>query len=185
MLLNPSSNHETLGFDEMVQECNTLVWIRGVLREIGLTLADVIILDICTLLDDYRIKRMDEDKKYRAMYEAFNVTQEMLQMIKPNIIVSCQCSSSGIKWGGGTHEIAKKLCSSVWRAEHGQVKETYIEGHKIHVVQAYHPGSFLNHRSREDPNGERLKRLLLRVYRPCGWKLERNDVEAKWNSWVD
>ena len=179
MLLNPSPNHETLSLDEMVRECKTLVWIRGILREIGLTLADVIILDICTLLDDRHIGKMDEDEKDRAMYEAYNVTWEMLQMIKPKITVSCQCSSSDNKWGGGTHEIAKELCSSVRRAERGQVKETYIEGRKIHVVQAYHPGGFLNYSNHEDPNGECLKRLLLRVYRPCGWELKRKGVEAK------
>jgi len=156
-----------------------LVWIQGVLREIGLTLAEVIILDICTLLDDCHIRGMYENEKDRAMYEAYNVTREMLQMIKPKIIVSCQCSTFNIKWGGGTHEIARKLCSSMRGAENGEVNETYIEGHKIHVVQAYHPGGFLNHSSREDPNGERLRRLLLRVYRPCGWELKWKEVEAK------
>jgi hypothetical protein len=178
MLLNPSPNHERLSFDEMVRECKTLVWIQGVLREIGLTLAEVIILDICTLLDDLRIGKMDENEKDQAMWEAYNVTWEMLQMIKPKIIVSCQCSTLDRKWGGGTHEIAKVLRSSIRGAGRGQVNETYIEGHKIYVVQAYHPGGFLNHSSHKDPNGERLKWLLLRVYRPCGWELKRKQVEA-------
>jgi hypothetical protein len=168
MLLNPSPEHDTLSFDAMVRHCRTLKWIKGVLREIGLTLDDIIILDICPLLSDRDMASMDYDEKDEAMDEAFDLTKKMLQIIRPNIILSCQCSTTGEKWGFGNHEIAEKLCSSITRARGGEVIETDIEGHVIQVVQAYHPGGFLRYpETHHDPSGESLKELLSRIYHPC------------------
>lgn len=168
MLLNPSPGHNDMTFDTMVRHCWTLDWIQGVLKEIGLTLSEVIVLDICPLLSNDYIEKMNENNKYHALNEAFQLTQDMLQLIKPNIIISCQCSTAaGEKWGYVRHDIASKLCSSIPGAKSGQVIKTDIEGHAIHVVQAYHLAGRFKSGDHFDKNGEFLRRLLLRLYRPC------------------
>jgi hypothetical protein len=52
MLLNPSWQHEDLPFNKMVQKCPTLMWLETIFQRLGLDLADIIILDMCTLLSD-------------------------------------------------------------------------------------------------------------------------------------
>jgi hypothetical protein len=177
LLLNPAPTHEDLPFDQMVKKCKTLRWIEDVLREIGLELADVIILDACTLLsNDYINKLAGEGRKEEALSEAYDVTQNMLEMLKPNIILSCQCSTSFSDWSTGGHLIARELCSSLKRAKNKEVRKVTINDHIINVVQAYHPSSFLRlnsggRRKHHDPSGELLKGLFDRVYLPCAvWK---------------
>ncbi len=170
MLLNPSPDHDNhnLSFDKMVQRCKTLEWIQRVLTEIGLTLAEVIILDICPLLSDRCMESMDAYARIYAMNEAFDITWGMLRMIRPNIVVSCQCMTArGEKWACVRHEISSKLCSSTRLARQGDVVKTDIEGHPIHVVQGYHPSGFLNFPDHHDQSGESLRRLLFRIYSPC------------------
>lgn len=60
LLLNPSPGHRRLSFDYMVRACPTLSWVQGVLQELELRLDDVIILDICTLLDKDFLDRMQD-----------------------------------------------------------------------------------------------------------------------------
>jgi hypothetical protein len=136
---------------------------------VGLTLAEVIILDICPLLSDKGIESINADKRSEAMNEAFGVTREMLRIIRPNIIVSCQCSTTiDEKWECVNHDIAWKLRSSIRGAKDGQVIETNIDDHAIHVVQAYHPSGFLSdYYDHHDKSGESLRRLLFRIYGPC------------------
>jgi hypothetical protein len=170
MLLNPYPYHEVLSFDEMVRRCRTLGWLQEILQEINLKLGDIMILDVCTLLGDLRIKNLDEKERNKAMSDAYDVTWQMLEMTKPNIIISCQCKTMDFFWGGGMHVAAQRLCSSIRDA--GKVKKTDINGHAINVIQAYHPGGFLNH-DHPDPGGIRLKKLLHQVYLPCAvWKNE-------------
>jgi hypothetical protein len=181
ILLNPSPKHETLGFAEMVGVCGTLDWIQKTLEDINLTLADVIILDICPLLSDGCIEAIgkEKEKKKQAMYEAYDVTWQMLDMIRPNIIVSCQCSTQYVEWGDCGHPIALSLCSSMVGARTGQIRKTDVKGHTIYVVQAYHPGGFLNYPNHEDPDGVRLRKLLHRLYLPCAsWKEKQNPIDA-------
>lgn len=174
MLLNPAPTHEYLPFDKMVDGCKTLRWIEDALYGIGLGLADVIILDICTLLGSDRIRQLDKEGKRRkeqAFSEAYDVTQKMLEMIKPNIIVSCQCSTSFSDWSAGGHMIARELCSIIKRARAREVRKVNISNHTINVVQAYHPSDFLNRRGHHDPFGKLLKDLFQRLYTPCAhWK---------------
>ena len=121
-----------------------LRWIEDVLRDIGLELADVIILDACTLLSNDYIKELARlGRKDEAISEAYDVTQKMLQMLKPNIILACQCSTSFPKWDTGGHVVARELCSSMQRAKNKEVRKVTINDHIINVVQAYHPSSFL------------------------------------------
>jgi hypothetical protein len=178
LLLNPAPTHEKLPFDQMVKNCKTLKWIEDVLREIGLELDDVIILDACTLLGSNPIDELARvGRKEEAISEAYDVTQKMLQMLKPNIILSCQCSTSFSKWGSGAHFIARELCSSIQRAKNKEVRRVATSGHIINVIQAYHPSGFLrldrgrNRKSHHDPTGEFLKGLFEKVYLPCvAWK---------------
>ena len=186
LLLNPAPTHEHLPFDQMVGECRTLKWIENVLEGIGLELADVMILDACTLLSNDYIRQLEEEgngRKEQALSEAYDVTQKMLEMIKPSIIISCQCSTSFSKWGTGGHVIARELCSSMRRAKNREVRKVNISGHTINVVQAYHPSSFLrldrcpNGKSHHDPSGKQLQDLFQKLYLPCGsWKSQRTIV---------
>ena len=178
MLLNPAPTHEYLPFDKMVDACKTLRWIEDVLYGIGLQLADVIILDTCTLLSNDRIRQFGKQgrrKKEQAISEAYDVTQKMLKMIKPNIIVSCQCSTSFSDWGAGGHVIARELCSSIEGARAREVRKVNLSGHTINVVQAYHPSGFLNRKGHHDPFGKLLKELFQRLYFPCSnWKSQHD-----------
>src|SRR5436305_4065138 len=45
LLQNPSQNHDRQNFRDMVDNCQTLLWLEKVLRASGLTVNDVIILD--------------------------------------------------------------------------------------------------------------------------------------------
>jgi len=180
LLLNPAPTHEHLPFDQMIENCQTLNWIEDVLKEIGLELADVIILDACTLLGKKYIDELaEEGRKEEALSEAYDVTQKMLEMLKPNIILSCQCSTSFSDWGTGGHLIARELCSSLKRAKNKEVRKVTINDHIINVVQAYHPRSFLRlngggRSKHHDPSGELLKGLFDRVYLPCAvWKSQQ------------
>jgi len=172
MLLNPAPKHEYLAFDEMVQGCKTLRWIEDVLHRVGLGLADVIILDACTLLSNDRIRQIEREggmKKEQALSEAYDVTEKALQAIKPNIILSCQCSTTFPEWRVVGHVIAEELSSSIKRA--GEVRNVEINNQMIDVIQAYHPGSFLNRKGHHDPSGQKLKELFRRLYLPCAtWK---------------
>ena len=174
MLLNPAPMHEYLPFDQMVDECKTLIWIENVLSSIGLGLGDVIILDACTLLGSDRIRELEREgreTKERALSEAYDVTEKMLQAIKPNIILSCQCSTSFSAWSAGGHRIAVELCSSIKRAKAGEVRHVQINDRMIDIIQAYHPSGFLNRAGHHDHLGRSLKNLFQRLYIPCAnWK---------------
>lgn len=178
LLLNPAPTHEFMPFDKMVDECKTLRWIEDLLYGIGLGLGDVIILDACTLLGSDRIKQLGKEgkrKKEQAMAEAYTVTQEMLRLIKPNIILSCQCSTSFSDWSAGGHVIARQLCSSIRSAKNREVKKVYLNERAINVIQAYHPSGFLNNKgdrkAHHDTFGNLLQGVFQTVYSPCGnWK---------------
>jgi len=178
LLLNPAPTHEFLPFDQMVKECKTLRWIEDVLFKIHLGLGDVIILDACTLLSNDRIRMLEKEskkKKEQAMAEAYDLTQEMLKHIQPNIILSCQCSTSFSRWSAGGHAIAWQLCSSIKTAKDRQVKKVYLNNRTINVIHGYHPSGFLNNRGgsklHHDTFGDLLKSVFRTVYSPCAtWK---------------
>lgn len=174
LLLNPAPTHEFLPFNEMVDECNTLRWIEDTLHGIGLGLGDVIILDACTLLGSDRLRQLGRKgrrMKQQAMAEAYDVTQEMLRLIEPSIILSCQCSTSFPDWNAGGHLIARQLCSSIRAARNREVKEVYLDDNCVNVIQAYHPSGFLNRNTHHDTFGYLLEAVFRTVYFPCGnWK---------------
>jgi hypothetical protein len=178
LLLNPAPTHEFMPFDQMVDECKTLRWIEDVLYGVGLGLGDVIILDACTLLGNDRIKRLGREgkrKKEQAMAEAYDVTQEMLRVIQPNIILSCQCSTSFPDWSAGGHVIARQLCSSIPSAKDREVKKVYLNDRTVNVIHAYHPSGFLNNKgdrkAHHDTFGDLLKGVFQTVFFPCAnWK---------------
>ncbi|KAH6672842.1 hypothetical protein B0J14DRAFT_591839 [Halenospora varia] len=178
LLLNPAPTHEFMPFDQMVDECKTLRWIEDVLYGIGLGLGDVIVLDACTLLGSDRIKQLGKEgkrKKEQAMAEAYTVTQEMLRLIQPNIILSCQCSTSFSDWSAGGHVIARQLCSSIRSAKNREVKKVYLNERAVNVIHAYHPSGFLNNKgdrkAHHDTFGNLLKSVFQTVFFPCAnWK---------------
>jgi len=177
MLLNPAPTHERLPYEQMVAGCATLIWIDDVLLDLGLKLSDIIILDACTLLGKDRIRELERDspaKRDQAISEAYDVTQRMLEMIKPNVVISCQCSTSWSDWSAGGHLVALEFCSSIKSARAGEVRKVAINDHEINVVQGYHPSGFLNRRYHHDPSGRLLKERLQKMYAPCAsWKARR------------
>ncbi|KKY32019.1 hypothetical protein UCDDA912_g08016 [Diaporthe ampelina] len=61
ILQNPTNEHE---FEyERMKKCPTLQWLSDVLEEIGLTLEDVVIVDICSLFSDNDLNRMGKDSQ--------------------------------------------------------------------------------------------------------------------------
>jgi len=203
LLLNPAPTHEFLPFESMVKECKTLCWIENVLHGIGLGLADVIILDACTLLDNSRIKQLGKEGKRtkdKAMAEAYNLTQAMLRLIEPSIILSCQCSTTFPDWSPAGHVVARQLCSSIRTAQDREVKEVYLNNRTVNVIQGYHPSGFLNNKgdrkAHHDTFGYLLRGVFQTVYSPCAnWKSQHllaeramsnttKQTKATANSWM-
>lgn len=179
VLLNPWPKHEHGTFEVMMRNCPTLAWIektissagRGVL---GLEITEICIVDAFSLLDDELVKKIEgaggERAVEQARWEAMEITNEILKALRPDIIIACQCSSSGPKWDN-SHRLADDLCSKVANASNSVVREMTLDGHKVDVVQAFHPQYFMKNR---DANKEQiLKEILHKLYRPCAlWKFQ-------------
>jgi hypothetical protein len=149
----------------MILRSATLIWIRIILENMGLSLDDVMIFDACPLLDDQSLEDMDSATRRRAMTEAYDLTWKMLGLLRPNIIIACHCNPRKYLWDGITHIAREKLGSTVGGAERGEVKKIEINGHDVHVVQAYHPS-----RKTVEMKAS-LEKILTRVYAPCAaWK---------------
>ncbi|MCJ1303135.1 hypothetical protein MMC08_005942 [Hypocenomyce scalaris] len=176
MLQNPANSHERLSLKEMILLCPTLKWLEDVLEEIGLKMANVIILDVCPLLSSERLEEMEADDKRTAIEEAYDVTVEILARIKPKIMISCQCQTRGSdKWPMASNLVALELCSSVSGARDGLVRTVAVERHDIQVIQGFHPMYHIRqYDDSERTRRERLlKELLQLVYTPCAtWQRE-------------
>lgn len=67
----------------------TLSWLEGLLGEIALNIADVIILDVCPLLSTEDLNLIGPTGKETAIEEAYSVTEDILAVIKPKTMISC------------------------------------------------------------------------------------------------
>ncbi|KXG45149.1 uncharacterized protein PGRI_095800 [Penicillium griseofulvum] len=144
MLLNPSWG-DYLPFQEMVVESTTLSWLQETLAKIQLELDDVIIFDIFPMLRDELLKdvqeRMGPAKGKELVRDSFALTKASLSLIRPQILLSCQCctKSSNEKWGFFDDPLATRLCSSVQASQKGEVRVIEADALRIQVVQGMHP----------------------------------------------
>lgn len=105
VLQNPTYDHHFEKFD-MIQKSPTLAWLQNVLHSLGHTIRDVIILDVCPLVSDQWIKNMkreDPDRTGMAVREAYFLTSQVLGIIRPEIILCCQCATNGVPTGRAEH----------------------------------------------------------------------------------
>ena len=180
VLQNPSWNHDREGFRDMVRKCPTLLWLENVLKAIGLTLDDVIILDICPLLSDKWMNAHSKSNGDQAILEALELAESVLDCLKPKILISCQCQTSSVfsRMGGLATEFARKLGSSTSRARQKCVLRFYHRTHIFHVAQAYHPRYFIGRDGPETSEREAtLRAVLQHFFEPCGqWKVEVEEL---------
>jgi hypothetical protein len=174
LLQNPSQNHDRQSFRDMMDNCQTLLWLEKVLHASGLTVNDVIILDICPLLSDQWMRENPQYKVSRAIHEAYELIESVLDSLKPKILISCQCQTkkSFTQMGRHATDFVRELASSVSAANQKSVVRLQYRAHVFHVVQGFHPRYFLGRTDAEAPESEdTLQALLRHLFEPCGlWK---------------
>jgi hypothetical protein len=100
----PSKAH-VKNYEKMIQ-CPTIDWISAILGNIGLSLDEVPILDICLLFSDNDLRAMDEETKWSAVEAAYELVEEILRILRPRIIICCHCMTCG-RWD--------RLGREIWR----------------------------------------------------------------------
>jgi hypothetical protein len=88
LLWRPSNDHEWASFAEMC-EGTTISWIVKQLKEIGLSIDDVIILDVCPLLGKRNLDGMSYFDQTSITNEAYEALVEVLKILKPKFMISC------------------------------------------------------------------------------------------------
>lgn len=150
ILQNPTRKH-VLDYDEMKQ-CPTLQWISDVLEEIGLTLEDVVIMDICSLFSDDDLDRMDKESQstWDAVEKSYAMVEDILELLNPSMVLSCQCITRWGRrqrvdgcwqttWKPADNGLAKTLCSSQRDIMRGASKEIKIGSKSTLCVYGVHP----------------------------------------------
>jgi hypothetical protein len=95
--------------------------------------------------------------------EAYEALVMTLKILKPDVIVSCQC-----KLNNARNPIAQDLCSLYRDARAGKVKVVQVGNQGIQVIQGFHPIYFLY--KVNDKRREReaiLKGLFQKVFSRC------------------
>lgn len=176
LLQNPSKKH-CLPYPEMIK-CPTISWISDVLKDIGLSLDEVCILDVCSLFSDNDLEKMDEERKWRAMQAGYTLTEEILRILHPDVVFSCQCVTAGTwgkdyrwKWKPAENKLVELLCSRIKEAKNKVAHEIIVGHQRFGVIRGFHPQYFL--RSCTADWESVLKQLFQSVYQPCVlWKEE-------------
>ena len=100
LLQNACRGHDNKDFDTMVKECATLSWIKDFLEKIGLSIHEVIILDMCPLLDDGWLEQAEARGPAtadKAVKDAYELTEKLLSIINPQTVICCQCCTTTTK----------------------------------------------------------------------------------------
>lgn len=150
ILQNPTRKH-VLEYEEMKQ-CPTLQWISDVLREIGLTLEDVMIVDICSLFSDDDLDRMGKDSQrtWDAVEKSYSMVEDILEFVNPSMVLSCQCVTKlgqrkridgrlKMTWAPADNTLARALCSSQKDIRRGSTKKIQIGSESTLCVYGVHP----------------------------------------------
>lgn len=151
ILQNPCNDHDKK-YGRMVKSW-TLERLSGLLSKIGLTLEDVVILDICSLLSDndlnQRERELGSNAKWAAVEESYDVSEEILRLLQPDVVISCQCRTKGdintrtghVKWAQAKNQIARMLASSVQSTKRAEAAKISIGSHTMWMVNGVHPRS--------------------------------------------
>ncbi|KAK2603298.1 hypothetical protein N8I77_009764 [Diaporthe amygdali] len=151
VLQNPTRKH-VFDYEEM-KTCPTLQWIIDVLGEIGLTLEDVVILDICSLLSDDDLDEMgrDSQRTWDAVEKSYAMVEDILGCLNPSVIISCQCVTLGKRerkgvnqrlettWPPAVNGLARNLCSAERDTKRGATKKIQIGSNSTLCVSGVHP----------------------------------------------
>lgn len=135
-----------------MKQCPTLQWISDVLGEIGLTLEDVVIVDICSLLSDADLDRMDKESQrtWDAVEKSYAMVEDILEFLDPSMVLSCQCVTKlgqrkridgRLKktWAPADNTLARALCSSQKDIRRGATKKIQIGSKSTLCVYGVHP----------------------------------------------
>jgi hypothetical protein len=156
ILLEPIADEGS--FKEMLQRCETLREIDALIRHISeelYCLEDVTILDIRMLLS----KRTREQFSLTEddLEAAYDVVQEVLQMKRPEVILTLQCQTSTSK-----NILARELCSSFCAS--ARVDTIHLHDHEALLVHGFHPSTYLNYAN--DRAAIEASKAMIRACRP-------------------
>lgn len=181
ILQNPTRKH-VLEYEEMKQ-CPTLQWISDVLGEIGLTLEDVVIVDICSLFSDVDLARMgkDSERARDAVERSYAMVQDVLEYLNPGVMISCQCVTLGQRkringrlkttWTPANNVLARSLCSSQKNIRRGFTKSVHIGSNSALCVYGIHPRRL----KFEDTMIPELRGAFKDVFVPCMDRFRRDE----------
>ncbi|KFG84000.1 hypothetical protein MANI_030282 [Metarhizium anisopliae] len=178
LLQNPCKTH-TLDYEEMLRRSPTLSLLSVALYEIGLTLDEVPTFDICSLFSDEDLSQMDEENRDRAVEESYALVEGVLRILRPRIVIVCQCVTNQGKWKSGQdgeklwswkparNPLARELCSSLTAFRNYEVQEVSLGNHVIYAVKGRHPIGVI--RYDDEDGGGRLKfqALIRQMFVPC------------------
>ncbi|KAL4924634.1 uncharacterized protein BDV17DRAFT_284571 [Aspergillus undulatus] len=176
LLLNPSP-FDVLGYEQMVQQSPTLGWMEKSLEVMKLGLRDVIVMDMFPMVTVELLKTKREDW-FELVADSFEVTLTCLRYIRPEILISCQCSSKTVNqiWQSFENLKAEELSSSEAGARQELVKTVDVDGHEILVVQGVHPQNVVQYNQEME---RVLKKLFTKVLGPFGQWKERRVAERR------
>lgn len=145
ILQNPANSH-VKDYREM-KKCRTMKWLSATLEGIGLTLEEVVVLDVCSLLSDDDLDEMDRrsQDKWGAVEESYKMTEDILRLLKPDVVIACQCSTKGnwwegvMKWQCARNTLARALCSKEIYAKRGLTGKIFVGSHAMSIVYGVHP----------------------------------------------
>ncbi|POS74001.1 hypothetical protein DHEL01_v207609 [Diaporthe helianthi] len=152
ILQNPTNAH-IYEYDEM-KKCPTIQWISDVLAEIGLTLEDVVIVDICSLLSDHDLRQLSDEgseeeglkRRFDAIERSYGMVEDILKVLKPSVLISCQCASLnnmrtrvGRRLATTDNMLARCLCSNEADAKRGLTSTIQIGSANSLMVYGVHP----------------------------------------------
>jgi hypothetical protein len=167
LLQNPKNDF--LEFETMVRTTFTLSWIDEALKELGLNIDDIIIMDLFPMLTDEWLTN-NPDKRLQAIHDMFELTLDFIHEFKLPIILSCQCfkAKGSSLWASFKHTKAGDLRSSMNSAQNKKVSRFKGKGHIAYVVHGFHPAS-LSYQGRKKDNGQNeaiLRDILHSLFGP-------------------
>lgn len=178
LLQNPCKLHDE-DYDTMMTS-PTFSWLRIRIEAAGLTLEDLVVVDVFPLLDDRRLQTMTETNKLTALREAFDLTLKFFEVFRPSIVISCQCATRNSE-----DPDARSLCSSVKGARTMGVEQRCISQVSIHLVKGFHPCYILRHGDQieAEDRSQVLEKILRTAYDPCGrwqarWEEDRRAAQT-------
>lgn len=152
LLQNPKDDDGT--FEDMIRQCDdTLGWLSRKFKEIGLSMEEVIIMEMCPLFSNKKLQQMGAEDSQRAIRAAYDLTVQMLRILQPAVIITCQCATRPnqnwrnpdncrrLSWGAPMDHVAYKLGSSTDEAKAGRVVEVDLGNCLIKAVRGMHPAT--------------------------------------------